>query len=497
MVYKCWDPDIRRIVAIKKLDRQYHNKAGHLADLQFASRLNHPNIVSVFDVDVDAGIIVMEYVGGGTLETRISKDQSWARDHFNELADDISEGLRAAHAVHLLHRDIKPANILITSDGRAKIADFGVCAALDSTRAVTSTHAGTLPYMSREVLLGNDYSYEADIHSLGCMFYEILSGRLPWNGSTIHALIALKSNNIPEQLFVATNGIVDDLLSNLVSRMIARDTSRISEMEIVIQQLARRRPVLNGAPRTIDHMQLHLGGIYGYVNSGKSPLYFLSRYFVSQRGIAEALTRHGPDSDALDSSFVKSFGWLCAVASSVNVRISELVWLKYPGTCPHCSEQICQCGERWRDEPVPRNVILSHNVSGRMIASAPRARSFSHYCAMFARIYGESNIERGVPFLVSRAYSETAEAVDAFLHLLSSDSGFPVTILHLEMSDLVAWFFALLNSSSRAEHFEAEFEALFGSGCFACHNEGCTCRPALAPEDWRDIVERQNVQEAS
>jgi serine/threonine protein kinase len=154
-----------------------------------AQKLGHPNIVSTYNYDEWQGLayIVMEYVEGLTLAERIDEKGRFTPEDFMPLAEQISQGLDFAHSRGVVHQDIKPSNIFVEKDGTAKLADFGIAAiARKAANKSNGTLAGTLEYMSPEVLRGEPPTPESDLYSLGILFYEMLHGRPPFTRGDIY-----------------------------------------------------------------------------------------------------------------------------------------------------------------------------------------------------------------------------------------------------------------------------------------------------------------------
>ena len=188
-VYRAHDHLLDRTVAVKILHAAYKN------DLEFIERfhreakaaagLSHPNIVSIFDVGVDGDdhFIVMEYVPGSTLKERIKSEAPLDIALAVRIAKDIAGGLASAHANNIVHCDIKPHNILMTEDNRAKIGDFGIARAVtESTMTYSGSVMGSVHYFSPEQARGSMITPKSDVYSLGIVLYEMLTGRLPFNG---------------------------------------------------------------------------------------------------------------------------------------------------------------------------------------------------------------------------------------------------------------------------------------------------------------------------
>ncbi|HEX3304452.1 MAG TPA: protein kinase [Thermomicrobiales bacterium] len=208
-VYRAWDPRLEREVALKILHRRLAIDAGRLdrfvAEARAAGTLNHPNIVTVFDVSVegDQPFIASELIDGKPLRDEIRRGHLPLKRAL-DLATQIADGLSAAHDAGIVHRDLKPENIMVTRNGRAKILDFGLTrigigapAGPAPNGAVTETEAGlrsgTVPYMSPEQALGSTSDFHGDQFSFGLILYEMLTGRSAFRrdtpAATLHAII--------------------------------------------------------------------------------------------------------------------------------------------------------------------------------------------------------------------------------------------------------------------------------------------------------------------
>lgn len=188
-VYKAKDHVLNRLVAIKVLKQEYSTDATFVkkfrVEAQSAAGLSHPNIVNVYDVGEDDGVyfIVMELVQGITLKNYIDmKGKLDIREALN-ISVQIASGLSAAHENRIIHRDIKPQNIIMSRDGKVKVTDFGIAKVADST-TVTTTAAGTVHYISPEQVRGGYSDERSDIYSLGITMYEMVTGRVPFEGET-------------------------------------------------------------------------------------------------------------------------------------------------------------------------------------------------------------------------------------------------------------------------------------------------------------------------
>ncbi len=201
VVYRAKDHKLNRFVAIKALKQEFSDNANFVSkfrvEAQAAAGLMHPNIVNVYDVGDEKGMyyIVMELVDGITLKQYIEKKSRLSVKEAISIAIQVSMGLEAAHNNHIIHRDIKPQNIIISKDGKVKVTDFGIAKAATSN-TITSNVMGSVHYTSPEQARGGYSDERSDIYSLGISIFEMLTGRVPFNGETTVA-IAIKHIQSP------------------------------------------------------------------------------------------------------------------------------------------------------------------------------------------------------------------------------------------------------------------------------------------------------------
>jgi serine/threonine-protein kinase len=203
-VYRGRDLRLNRRVAIKVLHSHYASDASFLSrfhhEAQAAANLHHPNIVDVYDVGQDRDIhyIVMEYIGGSDLKSRILNGGPLAIEQAVAIGVAVAEGLEAAHRLGLVHRDIKPQNIMLGSDGEVKITDFGIAkSSLSTAMTETGVTFGTADYLSPEQAKGLPSTPRSDMYSLGITLYESLTGRLPFIGDNSIAVAMQHVNDEP------------------------------------------------------------------------------------------------------------------------------------------------------------------------------------------------------------------------------------------------------------------------------------------------------------
>ena len=198
-VYLGEDTLLGRQVAIKVLHANFANDDEFVTrfkrEAQAAGKLNHPNIVNMYDVgfDQDLHYIIMEYVNGETLKEYITRHGRLSIDEAVKFTIAIAEGLEHAHTMGIVHCDIKPHNVIITQTGRVKVTDFGIARAMNATNTVMYTNSilGSAHYLSPEQASGKPVDGNTDIYSLGVVLYEMLTGRVPFEGETPIA-VALK-----------------------------------------------------------------------------------------------------------------------------------------------------------------------------------------------------------------------------------------------------------------------------------------------------------------
>jgi eukaryotic-like serine/threonine-protein kinase len=191
-VFKGTDTVLGRPVAVKVLSPQYAGDANFVTrfrrEAQSAARLNHPNLVSVYDTGTDDGVhfIVMEYVDAKTLADYLAGGGRIMPERAIEIAQAVCDALSVAHAHGIIHRDIKPANIMITSKGDVKVTDFGIARVISAadTLAQTAAVLGTASYLSPEQAQSQSMDQRSDIYSLGVVLYEMVTGRPPFSGDS-------------------------------------------------------------------------------------------------------------------------------------------------------------------------------------------------------------------------------------------------------------------------------------------------------------------------
>ncbi|MFQ5500610.1 MAG: protein kinase, partial [Candidatus Zixiibacteriota bacterium] len=246
-VYLAEDTELGRKVALKFLPPQSTTEADIKArfkhEAKAAAALNHPNIVTVYEVGEHEGqsYISMEYVEGESLKDLLAK-QELSTNRVIEIASQICEGLSKAHQAGIVQRDIKPENILINSEGRVKIADFGLAKLGNVTKLTKeSSTLGTLSYMSPEQIQGADVDQRSDIFSLGVVLYEIITRQLPFKGDYEATVSYSIVHEEPEPLARYKSGISEGL-QHIVDKALDKNLdTRYQHVDDLLADLKRER----------------------------------------------------------------------------------------------------------------------------------------------------------------------------------------------------------------------------------------------------------------
>lgn len=243
-VYKAKDHTLGRFVAIKVLKQEFSEDVNFVTkfrtEAQSAAGLEHPNIVNIYDVGSQDGMyyIVMEYVEGITLKTYIEKKGQLSFKEAISIAIQVGRGIEAAHNKNIIHRDIKPQNIMISTEGKVKVTDFGIARAVDSN-TVSSSAMGSVHYVSPEQARGGYCDVKSDIYSVGITMYEMVTGRVPFDGdSTVSvAMKHLQENIVPPSEYAPD-------ITRALERIILKCTQKSPERRyastaLLIQDLKR------------------------------------------------------------------------------------------------------------------------------------------------------------------------------------------------------------------------------------------------------------------
>jgi len=248
------DTVLGRTVAVKVLAPQFADDEGFVMrfrrEAQAAASIGHPHIVSVFDTGSDDGVhfIVMEYVEGRTLAEILAGGGRILPDRAIDIAMDVCTALEAAHAQGVIHRDIKPGNIMLNERGEVKVTDFGIARVTTTADTVAQTAAilGTASYLSPEQAQGQPVDGRSDIYSLGCVLYEMVTGRPPFLGDSPVAVASkqvLEQPTPPSRLNTDVTADLDAVILRALAKNPANRYQSAEEMHADLERAKRGLPV--------------------------------------------------------------------------------------------------------------------------------------------------------------------------------------------------------------------------------------------------------------
>jgi eukaryotic-like serine/threonine-protein kinase len=285
VVYEALDPNLNRKVAIKTV-RVDSLSAEEAADYELrfrteahsAARLQHPNIVSVYDSDRDGNtpFLVMEFVKGEDLKHYLDAGQRYSLEQSVRMMRDLLAALDYAHQSKIIHRDIKPANLLIEASGRVKLTDFGVARIQDSGEATRTQGGmvGTLKYMSPEQVAGKSVDAASDMFSAGIVLYQLLTDRRPFDGDSYFSIVNQIANQDPPAPS-SINSMLPAAVDAVVARALAKDkTQRFAtaqDFSLALQAAARRAdPTITPSANPYKIIEAHGTGSMGHSGSNVS-----------------------------------------------------------------------------------------------------------------------------------------------------------------------------------------------------------------------------------
>ena len=262
VVYKAHDPILNRFVAIKtispSLGADSETRKRFLREAQSAARLNHPNIVTVYDLGEEQGRVymAMELLEGQDLRQVIGNPAVAHLDDKLRIMEQVCDGLAFAHAKNVIHRDLKPANIHVQPNGSVKIMDFGLARLGPSEMTATGTSIGTSNYMSPEQVKGAKADARSDVFSMGTVFYELLTGRKAFDAGSLHSILrrVAESEPAPPRRFASD---LPETLVRLLERSMAKDAGHrfrnAGEMRLALVVVAQ---VLGGQLDEAEGLEL-------------------------------------------------------------------------------------------------------------------------------------------------------------------------------------------------------------------------------------------------
>lgn len=293
-VYKAKDHILSRFVAIKVLKQEFSEDSSFVtkfrAEAQSAAGLEHPNIVNIYDVGSENGLyyIVMEYVEGITLKTYIEKKGQLSFKESASIAIQVARGIEAAHNKNIIHRDIKPQNIIISTDGKVKVTDFGIAKAT-SSNTISSDVMGSVHYASPEQARNGFVDGRSDIYSLGIVMFEMVTGRVPFDGDTT---VAVALQHLQEE--IARPSIYAPDLPISFEKIILKCTQKTPDRRYqTIEEL------LTDIRRSLAHPDEDFVTIAQLVDGGKTKVISPEELdkIKEGRGVAEDLNDDDTDAD--------------------------------------------------------------------------------------------------------------------------------------------------------------------------------------------------------
>ena len=296
-VYKAKDHILSRFVAIKVLKQEFSEDSSFVtkfrAEAQSAAGLEHPNIVNIYDVGSENGLyyIVMEYVEGITLKTYIEKKGQLSFKESASIAIQVARGIEAAHNKNIIHRDIKPQNIIISTDGKVKVTDFGIAKAT-SSNTISSDVMGSVHYASPEQARNGFVDGRSDIYSLGIVMFEMVTGRVPFDGDTT---VAVALQHLQEE--IAKPSIYAPDLPISFEKIILKCTQKTPDRRYqTIEEL------LTDIRRSLAHPDEDFVTIAPLVDGGKTKVISPEELdkIKEGRGVAEDLNDDDTDADNND-----------------------------------------------------------------------------------------------------------------------------------------------------------------------------------------------------
>lgn len=252
-VYKALDPKINRLLAIKTIrfsdefeeDVIQDIKKRFFREAEIAGQLSFPSIVTIYDVgeDRDLTYMAMEFLEGMNLENFITKENLLPFRKILEVIADVAEALDFAHKADVIHRDIKPANIMLLKSGGVKVTDFGIAKAISSSRTKTGVILGTPNYMSPEQIMGQKIDLRSDLFSLGVLFFQLLTGELPFQGENLSSLL-FQITQVKHPSVRRYNPQIPKVCDQILDKTLAKDPKErlrsAGEMARVIRLLAAK-----------------------------------------------------------------------------------------------------------------------------------------------------------------------------------------------------------------------------------------------------------------
>jgi serine/threonine-protein kinase len=253
LVYKALDPKINRLLAIKTIrfsnefddDVVQEIKMRFFQEAEIAGKLSHPSIVTIYDMgdDGDLTYMAMELLEGVDLDKFVVKENLLPFRNVLDLVSKVADALHFAHEAGVIHRDIKPANIMLLKDDVVKVTDFGIAKAISSSRTKTGVILGTPNYMSPEQIMGQKIDPRSDIFSLGVLYFQLLTGEMPFRGDNLSSLL-YEITQVEHPSVRSYNEKIPKVCERIINKALAKSSKdrfgNASEMARVIRVLASK-----------------------------------------------------------------------------------------------------------------------------------------------------------------------------------------------------------------------------------------------------------------
>ncbi|MBK8285472.1 MAG: serine/threonine protein kinase [Ahniella sp.] len=368
VVYKGYESALNRYVAIKTLSESLSHdesvKERFLREARSMAQLNDAHIIQIYFIGEDDGqpFFAMEFVEGESLSSLLKRDLKLSPEQAAKVIHQTAMGLAVAHDKGVVHRDIKPANLMLTMRGQIKIADFGIALAQhDFSKKLTATgeFVGTPGYLSPEVCLGKVVDLRSDVFSLGIVFFEMLTGRMPFTDeSPLGLLLEVVRAEIPDVR--ALNGEVDPELARILTRMVAKEPeNRYQDCHELVEDLQKHPLVMKGGPITARaRIPTSASTVVAGMKTPAEAMAFMAANKPSPvpaarmtpptnnpqpAGIPAAAAPMAPPSSArpsvLDRQTKSSSGWIWPVAAVITLGVlgtgawgAKMVWDRFQST---------------------------------------------------------------------------------------------------------------------------------------------------------------------
>ncbi len=445
------------IVAIKYLYEPISYSPEVTNELQYMDKLpkDNKNLVHIHRDSCREEYIVMDYVDGNSLHKLVREKPDEVIEHAPEIIKGICNGIKGIHTI-MLHRDLKPKNILITSDWTSKVADVGL-AKIISSDSLPHSKVGSLEIIAPEVINlieGDHYTETIDLWALGVIIYFIYTAHYPFgtddrldedyeDPGKILGLITSFNYKQPEEY-----ANIPPRITEILNLLLAENKNRISSIDKVIGLVSEAPSVKNIDPEkyNLNQYQYQVSFLYGVNNAKKYPADFSVHTQSQLSFIDHAVFEKNPNKklEIFKKYLPRLFAWLCAIVDATGLKLDEVIYSKYPGTCPYCGEKICTQEHKIENEKI--NLQICQDILNNNIKTPPENLTFKDFKKMFKDMYGDSNKDRTLFEIVMRISSELAEFYEELLQAIKGREKEKYIKMCLEIADVFAWVFAFCNA---------------------------------------------------